>query len=1003
MQHAWSDDELTIHWSFTPDELALVPHGSDANRLGFAVQLKFFDLEGRFPRTPREIPLAALGFVAEQLGLSPVVLQQYAWRGRTRKQHRAAIRTFVGFRTFTAADVSTLDTWLRQAILPSEQNPHHLLELALDWCREHRLEPPTPQRLERLIRSALHHHTSEFFATIMQRLPLSARAHLDALLEPMESEPPSVGTSDDPAIVATVFSQLKTDPGPVGLASVLIELEKLEHLRRLDLPVDLFADVPPKILQGYRLRAATEPPREMRLHPAPIRYTLLATFCWQRQQEVMDELVELLIRIVHRISVRAEKKVVKELLSDLQRVHGKTTLLFKLAEAALEHPRGIVNEVLYPIVGEPTLAALVKEYRAQGPAYRHQVHTLIRSSYSHHYRRMLPLILDALTFRSNNAAYQPVIDALAWLRGHRESRQQSVACTDVPIEGVIRPQMQEMLIETGPDGTKRMDRMNYEICVLQALRERLRCKEIWVPGAARYRNPDDDVPADFHHQRAAYYQALHLPEDAETFITGVQQAMLDSLSTFHEGLPSNPKVKLRLRGKNRIHLSPLEPQPEPLHLLALKAEVLRRWPMTSLLDMLKETDLRVGFTEAFHSLATREILDGETRQPRLLRCLYGLGTNAGLKRMVAPHEGISYAHLLYMRRRFIQKDALREAIRRVVNATLAIRAPEIWGEGTTACAADSKVFGAWDQNLMTEWHARSHTDGVKVYWHTDMKAACIYSQLKRCNASEVAAMIEGVLRHCTEMEVDRQYVDSHGQSIIGFAMCHLLGFDLMPRLKAIASQKLYRPVTGRPDDSPNLAPILTRPIRWELIRQQYDEMVKYATALRLGTADADTLLKRFTRDNLQHPTYQALIELGKAIKTVFLCRYLHDEALRCEVNEGLNVVENWNSANDFIFYGKSGEVATNRLEDQEIAVLSLHLVQACLVYINTLMLQQVLDELPWLEKMTPEDYRALTPLIYHHVNPYGVFELDMQKRLALDLVSVCRVLKLDRKKVFTAK
>ena len=145
----------------------------------------------------------------------------------------------------------------------------------------------------------------------------------------------------------------------------------------------------------------------------------------------------------------------------------------------MEHPRGIVNEVLSPIVGAPTLAALGQEYRAQGPAYRHQVHTLIRSSYSHHYRRMLPLMLDALTFRSHNAASQPVIDALAWLRGHRERRQQSVACIEVPIEGVIRPQMQEMLIETGPDGTKRMDRMNDEICVLQALRERLRCKEIW--------------------------------------------------------------------------------------------------------------------------------------------------------------------------------------------------------------------------------------------------------------------------------------------------------------------------------------------------------------------------------------------------------------------------------------------------------------------------------------------------------------------------------------------
>ena len=148
-------------------------------------------------------------------------------------------------------------------------------------------------------------------------------------------------------------------------------------------------------------------------------------------------------------------------------------------------------------------------------------------------------------------------------------------------------------------------------------------------------------------------------------------------------------------------------------------------------------------------------------------------------------------------------------------------------------------------------------------------------------------------------------------------------------------------------------------------------MVKYATALRLGTADADTILKRFTRDNLQHPTYQALVELGKAIKTTFLCHYLHAEASRREVHEGLNVVENWNSANDFIFYGKSGEIATNQRDDQEIAVLSLHLVQACLVYINTLMLQQVLDEPRWRETMTTEDYRGLTPLIYHHVNPYG--------------------------------
>jgi TnpA family transposase len=71
---------------------------------------------------------------------------------------------------------------------------------------------------------------------------------------------------------------------------------------------------------------------------------------------------------------------------------------------------------------------------------------------------------------------------------------------------------------------------------------------------------------------------------------------------------------------------------------------------------------------------------------------------------------------------------------------------------------------------------------------------------------------------------------------VGFAFSDLLGFELMPRLKDIGAQKLHRPDAGRPEDYPNLKPILARPIDWELIRRQYDEMVKFATALRLGSA-----------------------------------------------------------------------------------------------------------------------------------------------------------------------
>ena len=971
MRQYFTPQELADHFTLLPQEHALLANKSGVNRLGFVILLKYCHWEGRFPDHWQEVPRELVQHIAATLDLSADIIIQYDLEGRTARYHKEQIRQWLGVRPGTTTDADTITAWVCAQTRVDDATVPQLTDRLAAQYQALGIEPPTPQRLARLAHSALRTIEEQFFTTLVRALTPETCQRLDALL-----------TTTSPVLS---LATLKADVGPRSLEGLLTAVDTLRHLQGLQLPEAVLAPLSTRYLRRMHLRVMAESLTQLRRHPDPRRYAFVTLFCYGRIRDITDRLIELLLQLVHKMGVNAEKRVDQELLADFKRVSGKTRLLFQMAAVSLAHPAEPVQEVIYPVVGVETLRDLVTEGASTGHFYRDKVQTVMRGSYGHHYRRMVPAVLDVLAFQSNNDQHQPVLQALDLLRQYASRKQRFYGPEDhVPLDGIVPPDARTTVVEQDAKGHTRIHRITYELHVLQALRERLRCKEIWVPGAHRYRNPEEDLPADFPEARDTYYQALEQPLDPDTFITRLQHQMHQALQTLDSGMPLNPGVKILLRPKGWIRVSPLERLPEPPNLAHLKAEITRRWPMTSLLDVLKETTLRVGLTRHFVDIGTRVGLDHETLQRRLLLCLFGAGTNTGLKRVCTTMPEEPYHDLLYVRRRYLHPEALRNAIAHVVNAIFRIRATHIWGDGTTACASDAKQFGAWDQNLLTEWHLRYGGRGVMVYWHVEKRAVCIYSQLKTVSSSEVAAMLEGLLRHGTEMRIEKNYVDTHGQSAVAFAFCHLLNFQLLPRLKGIHRQKLYRPATGQPDAYPSLQAILTRPIRWEFIRQQYDQMIKYATALRLGTADAETILKRFTRSNFQHPTYQALTELGQAVKTVFLCRYLHEEALRREIHEGLQVIENWNSTNSFIFYGRGGEIASNRLEDQELALLALHLLQMAMVYINTLMIQQVLTDEGWWARMTPDDLRALTPLIYAHITPYGTFKLDMHERLPLE-------------------
>nr|WP_255357040.1 DUF4158 domain-containing protein [Pseudonocardia sp. EC080625-04] len=680
-------DELVEHFTLLADEQALLRNKFGATRLGFALLLKFFVRAGRFPSGRSELADEVVGFVAGQVGVPASELGFYDWSGRTIKAHRAEVRRVLGFRECSTEDAEKLTGWLGAEVAEAERRPELVREALLVRCRTERIEPPAPARVQRIVAAALHRAEDTLFDRVSGRLSAvqagavrdlvdAPAGELGGVLDLDERDAGGAGGRTAAARVGLAGPQLlgliRSEPGAVSLESMLTEIDKLLAIRQVDLPDGLFDGVAPRVLAGWRGQAMVESPSHLRAHRQAKTVTLLAALLHARHREVTDALVDLLIATVHRIGARAERKVTEELVNAFTRVTGKENILFSIADAALAHPDGAVREVVFPAVsgGERTLRELVHEYRTKGPVYQRTVRTTLRASYTNHYRRGLIRLLDVLEFRSSNT-HRPVLDALELIACHAASGNHSYYPRDepVPVHPGLGGDWEALVWRTDSAGHRRAVRMAYEVATFQALRERLRCKDIWVTGADRWRNPDADLPADFDTHRLEHYRKLRKPVDPTAFVDEVRGELGAELDMLESALPDLSWLEVAERGSGAIRLTPLDAVAEPTGLRRLKTEVARRWGAVPLVDVLKETVLRTGCLAAVTARVGRTGISPEVLAERLVLCIYGYGTNTGLRAVAAGRHAHSEEDLRYVRRRYLGLDAAREIAVAIADST----------------------------------------------------------------------------------------------------------------------------------------------------------------------------------------------------------------------------------------------------------------------------------------------------------------------------------------------
>lgn len=250
---------------------------------------QFFTFEGRFPATLNEVPQVVITYLAKQLSAPSEVLKHYKWTGRTSNSHRQRIRQLLSFRRYAAADRILIIQWLCEDVLPLNQHPQTLEEIVRNHLFTNRIEPPSRSAIQRLIDSAQNTYDSQVFETIFTNLPAPVQEFLDKLLEPQLVEA-NITERDLPTSIPLVF--LKAPCGATSLNTVFQAVTQLKQLSPLNLPENLFAKVPRKVVHRFRQRVAASAPSHLRRHPDAIRLSLLAAFCQSRCEEITDDLVE---------------------------------------------------------------------------------------------------------------------------------------------------------------------------------------------------------------------------------------------------------------------------------------------------------------------------------------------------------------------------------------------------------------------------------------------------------------------------------------------------------------------------------------------------------------------------------------------------------------------------------------------------------------------------------------------------------------------------------------
>jgi TnpA family transposase len=399
-------------------------------------------------------------------------------------------------------------------------------------------------------------------------------------------------------------------------------------------------------------------------------------------------------------------------------------------------------------------------------------------------------------------------------------------------------------------------------------------------------------------------------------------------------------------------------------------------------EILLEVHAWTGFASQFTHLSESgsRVEDLPTS---ICAALLGEACNVGLEPLVRREmPALTRGRLAWVQQNYLRAETLIQANARLVDYQATLPLARRWGGGEVA-SADGLRFVVPVRTLNAGPNPKYFGIGRGVTYYnfssdqfTGFHAIVIPGTLR-----DSLFILDGLLEQQTHLQPTELMADTAGSSDVVFGLFWLLGYQFSPRLADLGEARFWR--LDQDADYGPLQGLARQRINTELIARHWDDLLRVAGSLKLGTVSASEFMRTLQAGSRLPGLARAIGELGRVAKTAYLLTYIHDETYRRRILTQLNRGEGRHSLARAIFHGRRGELRQRYREGQEDQLGALGLVVNAVVLWNTRYMQRALDqEEEDGETIRPADVERLSPLGYGHVNLLGRYSFSLAEPLA---------------------